>query len=86
MHRLANITRVCLFLSLAPLFLHTAGVWVSLPWMLHCVCMRQGFCACEPVFTGLSRDAAISGPQFFQERNKDEGALGIRVYSMLPCS
>lgn len=68
--------------SPSPTLARRAGVWVSLPWMLHCVCMRASdLCMSACVRPSLSRDTAISGSQFFQERSKDEGELGILRYS-----
>lgn len=77
MPRPADITRVCLLLLLAPR-LCTRQEFGSACLGCFIVCMREGICACESVVTRLSRDAAISGPQFFRR------ALGILVYSRAP--
>lgn len=91
---LTHTIHVCLFFLLAPLLHAEQGFGSACPRcfiVLVCVraCMhvcartreRLLFCACEPAFIpSLSRDAAISGPQFFQE-NKDERELGLLLYS-----
>lgn len=89
---LAHTIHVCLFFLLAPLLHAEQGFgsacprcFIVLVCVRACMCARARASACYFVRVSLrssvSRDAAISGPQFFQEKNKDERELGVLLYS-----